>query len=163
MALPALRQSSRDGLLGAQAARPQQGGAEPQLKILGARRVYEEVVSYGSKDNDDFGWAEADWADYLYNGPAVEHALPSGMPSDVLDRGNAGRRLQDFVALPQAHRRPNSMLRRCAWRAPTVAVQHIDREVACGEWVWRRVGTGEPRASPRAAACPAFLGTLRTC
>ena len=48
------------------------------------------------------GWRDTDWLEYLLNKAADERTLPKGMPSTILDKGHAGKRLDDFVSHPDA-------------------------------------------------------------
>ena len=64
--------------------------------------IVREVRQHGSTERDAHGFCDADWLRYVFEEVAVETPLEEGMPSDVLDRGHAGMRLDDFVNHPSA-------------------------------------------------------------
>ena len=75
-------------------------GTEREQRILSA--IVAEIEAFDCQSADPHGWTDRDWLRYLLEGAAEEVRLPEGMPSDVMDRGHAGLRLDDFVAHPSA-------------------------------------------------------------
>lgn len=81
------------------------GVTKKRLRLLLAEEeeaIVHEVRERGSTQRDAHGFCDADWLRYVYEEAAVEAPLEEGMPSDVLDRGHAGMRLDDFVNHPLA-------------------------------------------------------------
>ena len=74
--------------------------AEREQRMISA--IVSEIEGFDCPSVDPRGWTDRDWLRYLLEGTAEEASLPEGMPSETLDRGHAGMRLDDFVAHPMA-------------------------------------------------------------